>query len=260
MSGNLVTMKSRMARPVSDETIKLICRSEGLKLTAYLCPAMVPTIGYGHTRGVTTADVAAKRTITQTMAEQLLRDDLTESEEAVCALGMELKDGQYGALVDLVFNCGPAPIKKGTTIRRLLDAGNYSAIPEALKAWCHGSGGVVLAGLRTRRAAEGLLWNSTPIGAISTAPALIEAAAQAAVHVQNATLVDASRVNGVVPLPVAIDAHNAASDDIINAVAPYIDNVGEHMPTLNPMINDAIEKAVAALKIDDALAALFPDN
>ena len=37
----------------SQAGIDLISKFEGCYLKAYLCPAGVPTIGYGHTKGVT---------------------------------------------------------------------------------------------------------------------------------------------------------------------------------------------------------------
>jgi hypothetical protein len=51
-------------------SLDLIKSFEGLKLTAYLCPANVPTIGYGTTKGLTRADVG-KKTISQAEAERL---------------------------------------------------------------------------------------------------------------------------------------------------------------------------------------------
>jgi hypothetical protein len=47
-------------------------RLEGLYLRPYLCPAGVPTIGWGTTEGVTMDDVRNKRSITREQADQLL--------------------------------------------------------------------------------------------------------------------------------------------------------------------------------------------
>jgi lysozyme len=51
--------------------IELIKAHEGLRLDAYLCPAGVPTIGYGHTYNVKMGD-----RITEEQAERLLIGDL----------------------------------------------------------------------------------------------------------------------------------------------------------------------------------------
>ena len=36
----------------SNQGKNLIKEAEGLRLDAYLCPAGIPTIGWGHTKGV----------------------------------------------------------------------------------------------------------------------------------------------------------------------------------------------------------------
>ena len=50
-------------------------RMEGLRLTAYKDAAGVPTIGYGHTRGVRMGD-----RITEDWARELLRQDVADAE------------------------------------------------------------------------------------------------------------------------------------------------------------------------------------
>ena len=55
----------------SQRGIDLIKQFEGLELTAYHCSAGVPTIGYGHTRGVSLGD-----TCTEAQAEAMLVKDL----------------------------------------------------------------------------------------------------------------------------------------------------------------------------------------
>lgn len=49
-----------------------IKRDEGCRLEAYLCPAGVPTIGYGHTG----PEVCLGQTITQAKADALLDEDI----------------------------------------------------------------------------------------------------------------------------------------------------------------------------------------
>ena len=51
--------------PLTIESVEAIKKWEGLYLDAYLCPANGWTIGYGHTRGVTTG-----RRITEEDAER----------------------------------------------------------------------------------------------------------------------------------------------------------------------------------------------
>ena len=58
--------------------INMIKRFEGCRLTAYRCPAGVPTIGYGHTAGVRMG-----QRITQEQAERFLKEDLAKFERMV---------------------------------------------------------------------------------------------------------------------------------------------------------------------------------
>ena len=62
----------------SQEGISLIKSFEGCELTAYRCSANVPTIGFGHTAGVSDGD-----TCTQEEAETMLAEDLEEFEDYV---------------------------------------------------------------------------------------------------------------------------------------------------------------------------------
>ena len=62
----------------SQEGISLIKSFEGCELSAYRCSADVPTIGYGHTAGVSDGD-----TCTLEEAEEMLSDDLVEFENYV---------------------------------------------------------------------------------------------------------------------------------------------------------------------------------
>lgn len=134
----------------SQRGIDLIKQFEGVRLTAYKCPAGVYTIGYGHTRGV-------KRgmKITEEEASAYLTDDLRNSENAV-----ERYDGiyhwnqnEYDALVSFTFNCG------ATNLRSLLRNGrrNRSQIAATLPLY-RKAGGKVLKGLERRRAAEKALF------------------------------------------------------------------------------------------------------
>ena len=66
---------------------------EGLRLTAYRDAAGVPTIGYGHTKGVRMGD-----RITEDWARQLLRQDVAEVERQVKAMRVASSEGQLDKL------------------------------------------------------------------------------------------------------------------------------------------------------------------
>ena len=136
----------------SDEGVALIKHFEGCYLNAYLCPAGVWTIGYGHTKGVKEGDV-----IDQEVAEALLIEDLEEFEGYVDKLvEIGLKQNEFDALVSWTFNLGPKNLEESTLLNRV-NYGPLSDVPTQIKRW-NRAGGKVLAGLVKRRAAEAALW------------------------------------------------------------------------------------------------------
>ena len=134
----------------SQHGINLIKQFEGVRFTAYKCPAGVYTIGYGHTRGV-------KRgmKITEEEASAFLTADLLNSEKAVERYDSVYRwnQNEFDALVSFTFNCGAA------NLRSLLRNGrrNRSQIAETLPLY-RKAGGKVLKGLERRRAAEKALF------------------------------------------------------------------------------------------------------
>jgi lysozyme len=134
--------------------LDLVKRSESLVLKAYLCPAHVWTIGYGHTRGVKMGD-----TCTEEQAIDWLKEDLRDAEAIVDAtVDVPLSQNQFDALVSFVFNVGGGAFKTSTLLR-LLNRGEYSRAAEQLDRW-NKAAGQVLAGLTTRRAAERALFET----------------------------------------------------------------------------------------------------
>ena len=126
----------------SEKGIALIKSFEGCRLTAYLCPAGVWTIGYGHTAGVVQG-----QTITQAQADSFLKADLEKYEKYVNATGLTLNQNQFDALVSFTYNCGAWNLKKLIANRTLPE------IADAMLLYNKG-GGKVLAGLVRRREAE----------------------------------------------------------------------------------------------------------
>ena len=134
----------------SQRGINLIKQFEGVRLTAYKCPAGVYTIGYGHTRGV-------KRgmKITEEEASAYLTADLLNSEKAVERYDSvyHWNQNEFDALVSFTFNCGAA------NLRSLLRNGrrNRTQIAATMPLY-RKAGGKVLKGLERRRAAEKALF------------------------------------------------------------------------------------------------------
>ena len=140
--------------------IDLIKHFEGFSETVYVCPANLPTIGYGH---LLTKQELENGTftegITKLEAERLLRKDVCFAERAVLRLiKVPLSDGQFDALVSFTFNLGSGSLQR-STLRRKLNRAEYDSIPNELMRWVN-AGGRRLKGLVRRRAAEAELFLS----------------------------------------------------------------------------------------------------
>lgn len=130
-------------------------RFEGLYLAPYLCPAGVPTIGYGATyyhdgRAVQLTDAP----ITREQADALLQWMVsTVYLPAVIKLCPTVDTPErLAALIDFTFNLGARNLKN-STLRRKVNASDWAAVPAELRKWVKG-GGRVLRGLVLRREAE----------------------------------------------------------------------------------------------------------
>lgn len=138
----------------SKQGIELIKRYEGLRLKAYVCPAGVATIGWGHTKGV-----KAGMVIDLAEAERMLADDIAIAERCVNCDADSLNQNQFDALVSFVFNVGTANYKKSTLRKKVLANPNDTAIADEFGRWKYANK-IVLPGLVRRRKAESDLYFS----------------------------------------------------------------------------------------------------
>ena len=130
-------------------------RFEGLYLTPYLCPAGVPTIGYGATYY---EDGSAVRLtdppITRARADSLL---LWMVRERYLPVVVRMFPGvndpnRLAALIDFAFNLGATRLK-ASTLRKKVLAEDWPGVPAEFRKWVRG-GGKILKGLVLRREAE----------------------------------------------------------------------------------------------------------
>ena len=139
---------------INEAGLNLIKDFEGCRLKAYLCPAGVWTIGYGHTQGVKPDMV-----INQLQAERFLRQDLKRFEDAVTSLvKVPITPNQFSALVSFAYNVGTGALYDSTLLRKLNKKDYKGAANEFLR-W-NKAGGKVLPGLTRRRLAEKDLFES----------------------------------------------------------------------------------------------------
>ncbi len=139
---------------LSSAGVAFIEQFEKLELTAYADLGGVPTIGYGHCRGVKLSD-----TCTAAQADAWLEQDCAEAEAAVNrCVRIPLTQNQFDALTSFTFNCGVAAFG-GSTMLRLLNSGNPRLASAEFPKWDHVAG-VVTPGLLRRRLAEQSLFCS----------------------------------------------------------------------------------------------------
>lgn len=143
-----------MALTTSKNGIELIKKWEGFYSTIYICPAGVPTIGYGHTGKKAKKGV----TLTQAQAEELLKEDLRVFERHVNLFNKTYSwnQNEFDALVSFAFNVG--------NIKQLTNNGkrNRTEIATAMLKYNKG-GGKVLKGLTNRRKDEIALFKTPTI-------------------------------------------------------------------------------------------------
>jgi len=143
-------------RSITEQGLQLIKQFESFSPTIYLCPARVPTIGYG--RVVKKHEMAKfKVGIDHAIALELLKEDVKQAERAVLSLiRVPLTDGQFSALVSFCFNLGSGALQR-STLRCVVNRAEHDRVPRELAKWVW-AGGRKLRGLILRRAAESALY------------------------------------------------------------------------------------------------------
>lgn len=152
---------------VSKRGVEVLRHLEGAAQRAYVCPAGLMTIGVGH---VLTKDelysgkifidgdeVKWRDGLTDKQVDGLLRQDLYFYQKCVAAyVTVPLSSYQFDALVSFCFNVGMGAFR-GSTLLKMLNRGEYAAVPAQLKRWnkCNGK---TLNGLTRRREIEAGMW------------------------------------------------------------------------------------------------------
>lgn len=134
---------------------QLIQQFEGLSLKPYLCPAKIPTIGYGNTfyedgKAVTMADAP----ITKERAIGLFLSIVQPFEEQVSALlKKSVNQQQFNALVSFTYNVGRGAFMQSTLLKKVNANPNDPTIRDEFMKWVKVNG-AVFTGLVNRRKAE----------------------------------------------------------------------------------------------------------
>lgn len=133
--------------------IAAIKKFEACALTAYQDSVGMWTIGYGHTAGVKKGDK-----ITRYQAEQFLKEDLAKFEAVADKCKRLSTQGKYDAVLDFIYNCGPANFN-ASTLKKYIESGRKAwEIQEEFLKWVYAKK-VKLGGLVTRRIWEANRFN-----------------------------------------------------------------------------------------------------
>jgi len=134
-----------------------LCKQfEGFCSRPYLCPAGVPTIGYGSTyysdgRKVTLQDQPMDEPAASALLMYELQHTYLPGTLRNCPI-LATDERRLNAVVDFCYNLGIGRLQT-STLKRKINAQDWEGAKEELKKWNKG-GGKVLAGLDKRRKAE----------------------------------------------------------------------------------------------------------
>ena len=134
--------------------IELEKRFEGYSEKPYLCPAGIPTAGYGHAfqKG------EKVRSLPRDEAEKVLIQDNAKAEYSTfkhCPVLLLENQNRQAAIIDFVFNLGGGRLQH-STLRRRINQKNWKEAKKELVRWIY-AGGRILRGLVIRRQTEAKL-------------------------------------------------------------------------------------------------------
>jgi lysozyme len=139
----------------SKRCIDLIKEFEGFSDRPYLCPASIPTIGFGAT--FYPNGVKVKLTdpqITKEKATEMLSLMVDKfSVQVYKLITVEIKQNQFDALVSLAYNIGIGNFRNSTLLRKLNLKENVPLLCGEINKW-NRANGKIMAGLTRRRNAE----------------------------------------------------------------------------------------------------------
>lgn len=144
---------------ISQKGLDLIKKFEGFSAKPYICPAGVPTIGYGATYYTNGTKVTmSDEPISEEWAEQLLSNMVHTYEKGVISLVIpKITQNQFDALVSFAYNVGVTNFRKSTLLRLINKNPDNPEIATQFMKWVRG-GGKVINGLIKRRQIESKLY------------------------------------------------------------------------------------------------------
>ena len=151
---------------VPPQCLDIIAEFEGFRSSPYLCPAGIPTIGYGNTfysdgRKVSMSDPSITEAEGRVMLADICEKDFWNVLTNTIPYWGEMNDNQRSALTSFGWNLGAKFYGSPgfNTLSACLRDRAWGEVPGALLLYVN-PGSSFEAGLRRRREAEGVLWNS----------------------------------------------------------------------------------------------------
>ena len=139
----------------SQKAVDLIKQFEGFRANAYLCPANVPTIGYGSTSWGNGQKVKMGEIVSMSTAEKLLLVDLEKRSKAL--QGLNLNQNQFDALLSFIYNVGIGAFKRSRLLSKIRQNPEDVTIRHEFMRWIN-KGSSFERGLTRRRDAEANLY------------------------------------------------------------------------------------------------------
>ena len=106
---------------VSSKCVELVKLSESFISKTYICPAGVPTIGYGTTLYPNGARVRmTDKPISEEVGRQYLMHELNQKAKRVDSFTRDdITQGMFDALVDFAYNVGEGALQKSTLLKKV---------------------------------------------------------------------------------------------------------------------------------------------
>lgn len=146
---------------LNNDGYRLIAKHEGFRSKPYLCPAKIPTIGYGNTyypdgKRVTLLD----KEITEQQGFEMFKEIADRFARKVSRLVTSpINQNQFNALVSFAYNVGMGNLMKSTLLKKVNANHNDFTIRNEFMKW-NKANGKELRGLTLRRKDEALIYFS----------------------------------------------------------------------------------------------------
>jgi lysozyme len=146
---------------LNNDGYHLITKFEGFSAKPYLCPAKIPTIGFGNcyytnNKKVTLLD----KPITEIEAFEMFKSIADKFADKVSKLvTYPINQNQFNSLVSICYNIGVAAFQISTLLKMVNENANNPKIKDQFLRW-NKAGGVVINGLTKRRENEVLVYFS----------------------------------------------------------------------------------------------------